>query len=65
MSNALSALQNNEMLNLIFVDMHWHPVLGIRNHLKHRKRPVRLLDGGADFEAFSRRYLQPFTIVAR
>jgi hypothetical protein len=29
------------------------PRSGVRNHLKHRKRPVRLLDGGTDFEAFS------------
>ena len=25
--------------------------------------PLGLLDGGVDFEAFSRRYLQPFTIA--
>jgi hypothetical protein len=51
------------MLILVLVDVHWRTIPRIRNQLKHRKRPLRLLDGGADFETFSRRYLQPFTIA--
>jgi hypothetical protein len=58
-----SALQNDEMFILILVDMHWRTVPRIRNQLKRRKRPLCFLDGGADFETFSRRYLQPFTIA--
>ena len=57
------AFQNDQMLILVLVDMHWRTVPRIRNQLKRRKGPLRPLDGGADFETFSRRCLQPFTIA--
>jgi hypothetical protein len=51
------------MLILVLVDMHGRTVLRIRDQLKHRKRPLGLLDGNVDSETFSRRYLQPLTIT--
>jgi hypothetical protein len=63
--NEQCALQDDEMLTLVLMDMHSRAVLNIRDQLKHHIGAPTVRGGGSDFETFSRGYVHPFTTSRR
>jgi hypothetical protein len=56
------ALQHDEMLILIMMDVHRHSITGLRERFDHRECATCLVGRGMDFDAFARRDFLPIVI---